>query len=50
MDSVGVGTVEMSYNCLFYGVVNIVIHDEIGSYAHFHNASFREDELIYNKK
>lgn len=33
-----IGIVEMSYNWLSYGVVNRVSHDEIASYAHFHNA------------
>ena len=33
MDSVGVGIVEMSYNCLFYGVVGN---------AHFHDAFSRK--------
>ncbi len=34
MDSAGAGIVEMLYNWLFYGV----IHDAMGSYAHFHDA------------
>ena len=42
MDSVDVGIAGMCITACF--TVNIVIHDGIGSYAHFHDAFINENK------